>query len=107
MAIRLPPPYLQNRTDHTAENDRLVMSILSRAGTALLSTPGGVRYTDGTDLSVAQTVSPSMNVLVKTGQGLIDGTESTYQGTYAIINDADIQLAIAASSPTLPRKDAI
>lgn len=108
MSVRNPPPYMQNRTDHTAENDRLtVMGLTPGLSTGVFTSQGIVRNTAGTDLQVTQNGTPNMSVNVGPGIGYAQGTEGATQGAYTIINDATMNLAIAASSPTNPRKDAV
>jgi hypothetical protein len=48
-----------------------------------------------------------MSVNVAAGKAFIDGTENANQGAYLAVNDATVNLAISASSPTNPRKDLI
>lgn len=60
-----------------------------------------------TELQVTQNGTPNMSVNVAAGRAWIDGTESATQGTYTFYNDGTVNLAIAAASPTNPRKDLI
>jgi len=92
-----PPLHLQNRTDHTAQGDRLLLRSLWRVG--------GVAQTG--DLTVAAQGSPNMSVTVAAGAAIVPGTENAFQGTYHCFNDASKTVTIAASDPTNPRKDII
>ncbi len=102
MALLQPPSFLQNRTDHTAQEDRLYLQgVLNPVGGV-----GGLAESAGVALVRAQ-ASPNMTVLVAKERFFIPGTESTSQGMYHGYNDGDITVTIAASSPTLPRIDII
>lgn len=108
MVARNPPPYMQNRTDHTAENDRLaLMAWTPGKSTGPFSSQSGVRYTDGNDLKSLQNGTPNMTINLNPGVCWVQGSEGTTQGVYVGINDAVLSIAIAASNPTNPRKDAI
>lgn len=100
MTLLQPPSFLQNRTDHTAQEDRLFFSGTMGAGI------GGLALAAGVNLVRAQTV-PNMTVLVAKEHFFMLGTENTHQGLYHGYNDGDITVTIAASSPTLPRKDIV
>jgi len=102
-----PAADLQNRTDHTAQNDRLALQGLAAPKTTSFGTQGGVRITDGLDLKVTQNTGSDMNVKIAAGQALIPGSENTFQGSYFAANDANVVLAIAASNPTLGRIDLV
>lgn len=92
-----PPLHLQNRTDHTAQGDRLLLRSLWRVGG---------RAQSG-DLAVAAQGSPNMSVTVSSGAAIVPGTENAFQGTYHCFNDASVTVTIAASDTTNPRKDII
>lgn len=98
MTLLQPPSFLQARTDHTAQEDRLYLQ-------GLLNPIGGVGALSA-PLVRAQAV-PNMTVIVAKERFFIPGTESTSQGVYHGYNDGDITVTIAASSPTLPRIDII
>jgi len=67
---------------------------------------GGLAALAGVSLVRAQ-ASPNMTVLVTRERFFMPGSESTHQGMYHGYNDGDVTVTIAASSPTLPRKDII
>jgi hypothetical protein len=95
-----PPGFMQNRTDHTAAIDRGTFT-----GTIAESCVVGA-----TDFLVTQRAAgANMSVDVTNGgQCYIDGTESATQGTYSCLGDStSVNLAISASSPTLPRIDIV
>lgn len=97
MALRTPPSWLQNGS-HPAENDRLTITktIWARQGVV-----------DYGDMVVTPTPTPSMSVNVAAGHAIIDGTQTTTQGTYITYNDATVTLAVAASNPSLARIDRV
>src|SRR5689334_14955062 len=98
MAAINPPGFLQNAgATHTAEQMRdwfALQSISARAANALVPR-GGVNPALGFALSVTQTGSPSMAVVVKAGAAQLPGTEGSKQGVYSVLNDADVTLGIA------------
>src|SRR5579859_4630554 len=60
------------------------------------------------DLAVTANGTPNMTVNVAAGEAIINGTENaTSQGAYEALNDATVNLAIAASDPTNPRIDIV
>jgi hypothetical protein len=97
MAELNPPQFLQNRTDHTAQGDRL--------GIAGLFARGGVR--GSTDLVVAQQTVANMSVKVSLGHAYIPGTQDIHQGYYHVYNDADVTETIGAASSTQSRIDLV
>lgn len=101
---------LQNAgATHTAANDRMMLSGLGtgiRASTSLIGR-GGVNPIAGGLMTVAQTGSPSMAVLVGSGIAYVPGTEGSVQGVYACTNDATVTLSIDAAHATLPRIDLV
>ena len=97
MAELNPPQYEQQRTDHPANGDRLVLE-------ALIGLPG-VGAQD--ELDVTANSTPNMTVHVAAGSVFIDGTEQSTQGFYHCYNDGDVILSIAASNPTNPRIDLV
>lgn len=100
MTERNPSLWLQNRTDHTAENDRSL----------LVSAFGGREGVSGAnDMKVSQRgAGANMSVDVAIGRALVLGDDSALtQGTYHVWNDAVKNLTIAASDPTNPRKDIV
>jgi hypothetical protein len=107
MTVINPPASMQQRTDHTAQMDRLALEALLATSAVSLGTTSVVRFTDGNDLKVVATGPATMNVIVKAGGGFVEGTENVAQGAYFVFNDADVTLAIAAANATNPRLDAV
>lgn len=68
----------------------------------------GVRTYVGGDLLVSANGTPNMSVNVAAGEALVNGTQNTTsQGAYHCLNDATVNLTIAASDPTNPRIDIV
>lgn len=109
--MQTPPGWLQNAgTTHTASQLRMYMASLTAgnfSGAAFLRPRGGVHPTQGNELVVTQTGSPSMGVLVDTGSAIVSGTESATQGGYFVVNDAQVTLSVTAAHATLPRIDIV
>lgn len=105
------PGWLQNAGSvHTAEqlrNYTLALLVAGAQGATSLQPRGGVSPALGNKLAVTQTGSPSMAVLVRSGECVIPGTEGAKQGGYGAGNDADVTLAIAAAHATLARIDIV
>lgn len=61
------------------------------------------------DMAVAQHAgTPGMSVDVAAGVAVVDGTQDVvHQGSYVCLNDATVQLTIAAADPTNPRIDIV
>jgi hypothetical protein len=110
MAVVNPPGFLQNAgATHTAEQMRNWFGVglgVSNAANSLVAA-GGVNYVRGFGLVVTQTGSPSMAVIVRSGEAFIPGTEGSKQGVYAVLNDADVTLSITAAHATLNRIDLV
>lgn len=98
MAERNPPAWLQAGS-HPADLDRRILESVFRTD--------GVLDLAGGDLAVTEQGTPAMGVTVAAGVAVIDGTESASQGVYHVVNDADVDLAIAASDPTNDRIDLV
>lgn len=110
MAVLNPPGFLQNAgATHTAEQMRNWFSLggAGSQGTTSLIPRGGIHTEFGAELAVVQSGSPAMSVVVGSGSANIPGTESSKQGMYAVMNDADVTLTIAASHATLHRIDRV
>lgn len=87
-----------------AETSYWVGSSSNRVGVRAGTLPGG----SASNLAVNQTPgNPSMNVVVPPGHAIVQGTESTVQGAYIVVNDADLVLAVAPSDATNPRIDIV
>lgn len=105
-----PPGWLQNAgATHTAAQMRSYLGgMIAGANTAgSLVTRGGVASNIGSALSVTQTGSPSMAVVVKSGVAWVPGSENATQGCYGVLNDADVTLSIAAAHASLSRIDLV
>ena len=77
---------------------------------AQILTAGGSHGVVGAgDLAVTQNGTPNMSVNVAAGRAFIRGTEtaSLNQGAYGFFNDGVVNLAVAASDPTNPRRDLV
>lgn len=96
MTVRTPPIFLQAGS-HPSENVRQMIAALS--GTTGVIKPA--------DLLVTAHGTPNMSVDVAVGSAFIAGTEATFQGAYYFLNDAVVNLVIAAADPTNPRNDLI
>ena len=97
------PPYAIQASSHSAELFRRAV------GAHLQSQLGGVVNTG--DLLVTQTTTASQTVNVAGGfpggEVLIPGSIGATQGLYYALNDATVNLAIAASNATNPRIDVV
>lgn len=110
MAANNPAGFLQNAgSTHTAEQMRnwFAMYVQGRAGATSLMPRQGVNPSLGNALTVTQSGSPAMSVVVKSGHAVIAGTEGSKQGVYMVMNDADVTLTIAAAHATLNRIDSV
>lgn len=108
MAVRNPPFALQNITliaeGHTAQNDRLSIGSAFLHGAAPLSGRSGIlpAPTGG-----GGGVSLLSNTLARVlpFRAVIQGTRSATQGQYLVVNDAAVDLPIAAQAAGVSRKD--
>lgn len=104
MTVLNPVSYLQNRTDHTGQTDRL-----SEAG-LLLPNGAGNTWRSGCrgagDLKVIAQGTPNMTVAVAAGQCFVP-VSSALHGTYHLMNDASFNVTITAAHASLPRNDLI
>lgn len=108
MTVINPCGWLQNAgSTHTAEQMRNFVYLPSDILSAGLLPKGGVDSGKGSKLKVTQTGSPSMAVIVGSGHAIVAGTESTKQGGYGVLNDADFSITITAAHATLNRIDII
>jgi len=110
VAVINPPGWLQNAgATHTAEQVRNWQDVLiaGRTGATTLLARGGVHPGLGNQLQVTQSGSPAMSVVVKSGHGVIPGSEGSKQGVYSVMNDADVTLTIAAAHASLNRIDLV
>jgi hypothetical protein len=104
MAIINPVSYLHNRTDHTAQTDRLAESALLLPDTVGATWRSGVR--GFSDLIVAAQGTPNMSVQVAAGQCFVNQS-TAINGSYVVTNDASVTLSISAAHATLTRRDLI
>lgn len=98
-------PYVIQALSHPADNFRraLRFATINEQGVS----PNDF-WQGANALIVQQNGSPNMSVNVATGEALIKGTQNlTTQGSYHLINDATVNLTIAASDPTNPRIDIV
>lgn len=110
MTEQNPPGFLQNAgSTHTAEQMRNWLQGITAGSSAANSLVGrgGVHPTRGFNLVVTQTGSPSMAVIIRSGQAMLPGTEGARQGLYSVLNDADVTLSISAAHATLNRIDLV
>src|SRR5258708_6781081 len=110
MTVINPPGFLQNAgATHTAEQmrDHFALLTAGRISSGSLIPRGGVNIALGNSLSVTQTGSPSMAVIVRSGLASIPGSEGAKQGVYSVLNDGDVTLSIAAAHATLNRIDIV
>lgn len=99
MTERNPALWMQNRTDHTAEQERSLI-------TGLYLGKEGVMGQD--DLKVVQRAAGvNMSVDVGAGRATIFGDDNANQGCYAVWNDGAKNVTLAASHATNGRKDLI
>lgn len=94
MAILNPPSYME-AGDYSAREDRLLTD-------TLVPIPGVV---DGMDVS--QQTTANMSVRVSAGRAFVKYTASSDQGTYHVVNDGFVTLAIASAHATLTRIDRV
>ena len=111
MAV-ITPPFVQQGGSHPAATFRQML--MGSTGSPTGSFAGGVQPTTGggghgiwstTDLVATQNGTPNMSVNVAAGGCFVRGTEAAAQGVYAAFNDATLNVVIAASDPTNPRRD--
>lgn len=98
MTAQQPPVALQNVSTLNADDFRRLIK-------ALVPTEGIIA---SGDLAVTQNGTPNMSVNVAAGGAVIVGDDTpATQGSYYVWNDATVNLVIAASDPTNPRKDIV
>jgi hypothetical protein len=110
MAEVNPPGFLQNAgATHTGEQMRnwFGNNVGGSQASGSLIARGGVVATRGNVLAVTQTGSPSMAVIIRSGEAFIPGSEGSKQGVYAVLNDADVTLSVTAAHATLNRIDIV
>lgn len=110
MTVVNPPGFLQNAgATHSGEQMRghFALQQGGRLSSGSLIPRGGVNPIMGNVLQVTQTGSPSMAIIVKSGQAAIPGTEGAKQGMYSVLNDADLTISVTAAHATLNRIDLV
>lgn len=98
MAVQATPMFLQNATGHPAEDVRRMLWSMMGGRPGIIKTG---------DLAVTQNGTPNMSVNVADGRAFIAGTEGSFQGVYHLENRGTLNVVIAASDPTNPRRDLI
>jgi hypothetical protein len=107
------PLWLGTGYSYSPEEDRLLLSNLLRApratftpSTTLGNRPGNGIIREG-DLVVTQDGTPGMRVLVAAGSAFIAGSQSAEQGVYAVRNDGNVVVNLAAADAVNRRNDII
>lgn len=98
MTERNPALWLQQRTDHTAEQERALLTMAFESEG--VTTSGSMAVTQ-------RGAGVNMSVDVAAGQGLVKGDDHSAQGLYGVWNDATKNLTISAADATNPRRDII
>ena len=93
MTVKSPPVFLQSGS-YVAQDLRQMVSGQAAPG---VIHPGDFIISAG----------GGMSVNVSAGSAFVAGTETTTQGTYYVVNDAPVNLAVAASNPTNARNDLV
>lgn len=113
MTVQAMPWSIQGAS-HPAENARNVLGamfgvpVAAHTAAASVTTAGGGHGVVGAgDLAVTQNGTPNMSVNVAAGRAIIrsGGTSSLLSASYSFLNDATVNVAIAAADPTNPRID--
>lgn len=110
MTIQNPPGWIQALSTHTAAQLRMYTASLQAgmfSSATSLRARGGVHPGFGGEFVVTQAGSPNMTVLVESGACSIPGSESSTQGNYFAVNDAQVTLSITAAHATLNRIDIV
>lgn len=107
MAIRNPPLFLGKAgVQHPAQNDRLgLLGALAIPGAGLASTTGALHGPAGT-MGELTLVNPT-TLRIAPARWLISGQQNTLQGTYEVINDADLDRAITARHSSQYRRSLV
>lgn len=98
MTAQNPPSYLEAGS-HPANLDRQLIE-------TIMPTQGVVDRQTGA-LLVTEQSPTAMGVTVAAGKAVVTGTEADSQGAYHVVNDAAVDLAVAASDPTNARIDLV
>jgi len=100
----ITPPYANENASVTAQQVRLALN--TAAGYPGPNSPNGGVFRPN-NLVVSQAATPAMSVVVGPGHCWVVGDDVDYQGSYYVLNDADVTLGIEASDPTNPRYDIV
>lgn len=104
MALITPPGHLQAGT-YTAKNDRLHIHTIPMTADAANAMAARQGFLSG---HVPVVTNPSgMDVTIGAGAALIKNTFTTSGGDYKAVNDGNVTVTLAASSPTLNRYDLV
>lgn len=95
--ISNPPIWQQNRA-YSARLDRTVVDLIFTEGVV---DPGGG------DFEVTETSPQSLSVAVNIGRAVVAGDDETRQGKYLVVNDAVLNVPLAAADPADDRIDLI
>jgi hypothetical protein len=111
MTVHNPPGWLENAgATHTAHQLRSYVGGMF-AGTNAVGTDliprGGINSALGAAYLVQAQASPNMSIRVGSGLCYVPGTESPTQGAYAVMNDAEVTLAVSAAHGSLSRIDSV
>ena len=97
-----PAAYI-SASSHPADSFRRAIQAAMRGGYGVETWSTGAG-----DLLVSQNGTPNMSVNVAAGRCVIQGTQNTtYQAVYEALNDAVVNLTIAAADQTNPRNDLV
>lgn len=105
MSVLNPPVAVQSRADTNADDFRGALAT-HLLGTSGLLPRGGIVPGWGAELAVTQRVTPGMGVLVGSGACVL-ASPTAGHGGWPVLNDASLDLTIAAAHATLPRTDLI
>ena len=115
MTVQTTPWNIQGAT-HSSEVARNAVAamfgvpVAAHTAAASVTTVGGGHGVIGNgDLAVTQNGTPNMSVNVAAGRAIVrsGGSSSLLAGSYATMNDATLNLAIAAADATNPRRDLV
>lgn len=101
----LLPAWLQSGA-YTAEHDRFVGTALLNPGTSLTGR-GGVRRVVGDEFLVTASSPAALTVEVARGMAFVQGSYTSTQGVYTVVNDGIFSLSIGTAHSSLQRIDLI
>lgn len=97
MAVQNPPIFIQAGT-HPAEDTRRFID-------ALLDSREGI--VGSGELAVTENGTPNMSVNVAAGRAFVNGSQSSFQGSYFVDARSVTNVAVTAADATNPRKDLV